>query len=81
MAEGWSQKPEAVCAFRLRVLRDLTAEQKKNRWELFIRAVFFDGKTYAEQIALRNVSRSWNRHFAVLSMFDMINRIIEEEKA
>ena len=41
----------------------------------------FDGKTYAEQIALRNVSRSWNRHFAVLSMFDMINRIIEEEKA
>lgn len=44
-------------------------------------ACVFDGKTYAEQIALRNVNRSWNRHFAVLSMFDMINRIIEEEKA
>lgn len=37
----------------------------------------FDGKTQVKEIRTRNVSRSWNRHYAVLSMFDMINHIIE----
>jgi len=36
----------------------------------------FDGKTEVREIRMRNVSRSWNRHYAVLAMFDMINHII-----
>lgn len=36
----------------------------------------FDGVYQGQEVRMRNVSRKWNRHYAVLSMFDMINRII-----
>lgn len=36
----------------------------------------FDGIYQGQEVRMRNVSRKWNRHYAVLSMFDMINRII-----
>ena len=37
----------------------------------------FQGKTTCRKIQMRNVNRSWNRNFAVLSMLDVINRLIE----
>lgn len=36
----------------------------------------FDGKTEVKEVRMRNVSRKWNRHYAVLAMFDMINHLI-----
>ena len=37
----------------------------------------FDGRTEIKEIRMRNVNRNWNRHYAVLSMLDMVNRMIE----
>ncbi len=36
----------------------------------------FDGHTEVKEVRMRNVSRKWNRHYAVLSMFDVINKTI-----
>lgn len=36
----------------------------------------FDGRTEVQEVRSRNVSRKWNRHYAVLAMFDMINKMI-----
>ncbi|MCI9639546.1 MULTISPECIES: competence/damage-inducible protein A [Clostridia] len=38
----------------------------------------FDGHTEVKEVRMRNVSRKWNRHYAVLSMFDMINKTIDQ---
>lgn len=40
----------------------------------------FDGRTEVKEIRVRNVSRDWNRHYAVLSMLDIINRMIEGQE-
>lgn len=37
----------------------------------------YHGKTYAEKLPLRNVNRTQNRNFAVLSMLDFVNRLID----
>ena len=36
----------------------------------------YQGKTYAEKLPLRNISRTQNRNFAMLSMLDFVNRLI-----
>lgn len=36
----------------------------------------FDGHTQVREVRMRNVSRKWNRHYAVLCMFDIIHQII-----
>lgn len=36
-----------------------------------------DGKTTVQEIRGRNVNRQWNRHYAVLAMLDMINRVLD----
>ncbi|MGC2873009.1 competence/damage-inducible protein A [Ihubacter sp. rT4E-8] len=38
-----------------------------------------DGKTTVQEIRGRNVNRQWNRHYAVLAMLDMINRVLDEK--
>ena len=40
----------------------------------------FGGRTEVKEIRVRNVSRDWNRHYAVLSMLDIINRMIEGQE-
>ena len=37
----------------------------------------YQGKTYAEKLPLRNISRTQNRNFAMLSMLDFVNRLID----
>ena len=37
----------------------------------------FDGKTTVRRYVMRNVNRDWNRHYAVLLMLNMINKIID----
>jgi nicotinamide-nucleotide amidase len=41
-------------------------------------ACVFDGKEVCESIQMRNVNRSWNRNYAVLSMLFMLLKTIEE---
>ncbi len=36
----------------------------------------YNGKTYAEKLPLRNINRTQNRNFSVLSMLDFVNRLI-----
>lgn len=36
----------------------------------------YQGKTICREIHIRNVNRNWNRNFAVLSMLDVINKLI-----
>ncbi|MCB6994441.1 competence/damage-inducible protein A [bacterium 210820-DFI.6.37] len=38
----------------------------------------YQGKTYCRKVQTRNVSRNWNRNYAVLSMLDVINRLISD---
>lgn len=38
----------------------------------------FRGKLTVKEIQMRNVNRDWNRHYAVLSMLDTINKIIDD---
>lgn len=35
------------------------------------------GKTFVKEIRMRNVSRKWNRNFAVLCMLDVVNKAID----
>lgn len=39
-----------------------------------------DGVTEVKEVHMRNVSREWNRHYAVLSMLDMVNKTLEKIK-
>lgn len=43
---------------------------------VYIGAVY-EGKTYCKKIQMRNVNRNWNRNYAVLSMLDMINHLLD----
>lgn len=36
----------------------------------------YQGKTYCRKVQIRNINRNWNRNYAVLSMLDVINRLI-----
>lgn len=36
----------------------------------------YQGKTICRKVQMRNVSRNWNRNYAVLSMLDVINKLI-----
>lgn len=36
----------------------------------------YQGKTYCRKVQMRNVSRNWNRNYAVLSMLDLINHLV-----
>ncbi len=36
----------------------------------------YQGKTLCRKVQMRNVSRNWNRNYAVLSMLDVINKLI-----
>lgn len=36
----------------------------------------YQGKTYCRKVQTRNVSRNWNRNYAVLSMLDLINHLV-----
>lgn len=36
----------------------------------------FDGLEYVEKIRMRNINRKWNRHYGVLSILDVINKVI-----
>ncbi len=38
--------------------------------------VDFDGKTECKEFRVRTVNRNWIRHYSVLLMMDMVNRII-----
>ena len=38
----------------------------------------FDGVYHGRELRTRNVSRAWNRHYAVLCMFDMIRKILDD---
>ena len=40
----------------------------------------FDGIYHGRELRTRNVSRAWNRRYAVLCMFDMIRSILDERK-
>lgn len=42
---------------------------------VYIGAVYQE-KTYCKKIQMRNVSRNWNRNYAVLSMLDLINHLV-----
>lgn len=37
---------------------------------------YYNGETSCRKVQMRNVNRNWNRNFAVLSMLDMINKLI-----
>ena len=39
-----------------------------------------DDKTVCKKSILRNVNRNWNRNYAMLSMFDVINRLLDEKE-
>lgn len=39
----------------------------------------FDGRTEVKEIRMRNVNREWNRHYVVLCMLDMINKMLEQK--
>lgn len=39
----------------------------------------FDGRTEVKEIRMRNVSREWNRHYGVLSMLDLVNRMLDQK--
>lgn len=43
---------------------------------VYIGAVY-RGKTYCKKIQMRNLNRNWNRNYAVLSMLDLINRLVD----
>lgn len=43
---------------------------------VYIGAVY-RGETYCRKIQMRNVNRNWNRNYAVLSMLDMICKLVE----
>ena len=36
----------------------------------------YNGKTICRKVQMRNVNRNWNRNYAVLSMLDVINKLI-----
>lgn len=38
---------------------------------------FYQGKTFCKKVQMRNVSRNWNRNYAMLSMLDMVNKLVE----
>lgn len=40
--------------------------------------VVYKGKTCCRSIQIRNVNRNWNRNYAVLSMLDMVNRVLDQ---
>lgn len=37
----------------------------------------FDGEEHVEKIRMRNINRKWNRHYGVLSILDVINKVIK----
>ena len=37
----------------------------------------FDDRTEVKEIRMRNVNREWNRHYAVLCMLDIVNKMLE----
>lgn len=37
----------------------------------------YKGETYCRRVQMRNVNRNWNRNYAVLSMLDVVNRLID----
>ena len=38
--------------------------------------VRYRGNTICKKVQMRNVNRNWNRNYAVLSMLDLINKLI-----
>ena len=42
---------------------------------VYIGAVY-QGKTVCRKIQMRNVNRNWNRNYALLSMLDLINKLV-----
>ncbi|MDD4376693.1 MAG: competence/damage-inducible protein A [Eubacteriales bacterium] len=38
----------------------------------------FDGDITVKKIRMRNINRKWNRHYAVLSMLNIVNKIIDK---
>lgn len=39
----------------------------------------FDDRTEVKEIKMRNVNREWNRHYAVLCMLDIVNKLLEQK--
>ena len=39
----------------------------------------FDDRTEVKEIRMRNVNREWNRHYAVLCMLDIVNKMLEQK--
>ena len=39
----------------------------------------FDDKLEVKEIRMRNVNREWNRHYAVLHMLDIVNKMLEQK--
>lgn len=37
----------------------------------------FDGKEEVKEIRMRSINRNWNRHYAVLSMLDTVNKMLD----
>lgn len=76
MAEGLAQKTGSrLCISVTGIAGPGGGTLEKPVGTVYIGCVF-DGRTQVEKIQIRDVSRSWNRHYAVLAMFDMINRMI-----
>ena len=40
-------------------------------------AAAYRGKTVCHKVQMRNVNRDWNRNYAVLSMLDMVNKLLD----
>ncbi len=45
---------------------------------VYVGAVY-RGKTHCRKIQMRNVNRNWNRNYAVLSMLDLICKLVDEK--
>lgn len=76
MALGlWKKTGSRLCISVTGIAGPSGGTKEKPVGTMYIGCVY-EGRVQVEKIQVRNVNRSWNRHYAVLAMLDLINRII-----
>lgn len=77
MAEGLAAKTGSrICISVTGLAGPDGGSEEKPVGTMFI-GCCFDGRTVVRDLRGRNVNRQWNRHYAVLSMLDLVNQVLD----
>ena len=77
MAEGLQKKTGSQVCVSVTGIAGPSGGTKEKPVGLIYVGCTYNGTTVVKKLLTLNMSRSWNRRYAVLSMFDTVNRMLD----